>query len=213
MRTQLASPRFCCSLTSGFAPAFPKGMGGRNCEPEPRRHLGLTPAKFEFMAVVADGFEKLADRLDGTLNDDARDRQDRSEEGADYNMDFNRWTISAARSDRFRFASSRLWWERVSMDFSDRASATVWIRPWIRPSAPAAQFQAASQGDPGMMLEFTVGMNTAGVRRSVTVSAEDALIAALKVKNQHPEASINYVRRSNKRGDRRHPHKSAVAEA
>ena len=64
-----------------------------------------------------------------------------------------------------------------------------------------------------MMLEFTVGMNIAGVRRSVTISAEDALIAALRVKCQHPEASINYVRHSNKRGDRRHPHKSAVAEA
>jgi hypothetical protein len=56
-------------------------------------------------------------------------------------------------------------------------------------------------------------MNIAGVRRSVTISAEDALIAALRVKCQHPEASINYVRHSNKRGDRRHPHKSAVAEA
>jgi hypothetical protein len=64
-----------------------------------------------------------------------------------------------------------------------------------------------------MMLEFTVGMNIAGVRRSVTISAEDALIAALRVKCQHPEASINYVRHSNTRGDRRHPHKSAVAEA
>jgi hypothetical protein len=64
-----------------------------------------------------------------------------------------------------------------------------------------------------MMLEFTVGMNIAGVRRSVTISAEDALIAALRVKCQHPEASINYVRHSNERGDRRHPHKSAVAEA
>jgi hypothetical protein len=30
-----------------------------------------------------------------------------------------------------------------------------------------------------MTLEFTVGMNVAGVRRTVTVSAEDALIAAL----------------------------------
>jgi hypothetical protein len=39
------------------------------------------------------------------------------------------------------------------------------------------------------------------------------LIAALKVKNQHPEASINYVRRSNKRGDRRHPHESAAPKA
>ena len=64
-----------------------------------------------------------------------------------------------------------------------------------------------------MTLEFTVGMNIAGVRRSVTVSAEDALIAALKVKHQHPEASINYVRRSNRRGDRRHPHQSSAAEA
>jgi len=59
------------------------------------------------------------------------------------------------------------------------------------------------------MSEFTVGMNVAGVRRSVTVSAEDALIAALKVKHQEPEATINYVRRSNRRGDRRHPREAA----
>jgi hypothetical protein len=39
------------------------------------------------------------------------------------------------------------------------------------------------------------------------------LIAALRVKCQHPEASINYVRHSNKRGDRRHPHKSDAVEA
>jgi hypothetical protein len=58
------------------------------------------------------------------------------------------------------------------------------------------------------MLEFTVGINVAGERRSVSVSAEDALIAALKVKHEKPEAIINYVRRSNRRGDRRHPHKS-----
>ncbi len=63
-----------------------------------------------------------------------------------------------------------------------------------------------------MTLEYTVGMNVAGVRRSVTVSAEDALIAALKVKHQRPEATINFVRRSNRRGDRRHQHRSAVAE-
>jgi hypothetical protein len=59
-----------------------------------------------------------------------------------------------------------------------------------------------------MTLEFTVGINIAGDRQSVTVSAEDALIAALKVKHEAPEAIINYVRRSNRRGDRRHPHKS-----
>ena len=35
-----------------------------------------------------------------------------------------------------------------------------------------------------MTLEFTVGINIAGERRTVTVSAEDALIAALKVKQK-----------------------------
>jgi hypothetical protein len=57
-----------------------------------------------------------------------------------------------------------------------------------------------------MTLEYTVGINIAGTRQSVTVEAEDALIAALKVKHEKPQAAINFVRRSNKRGDRRHPH-------
>lgn len=39
----------------------------------------------------------------------------------------------------------------------------------------------------------------------VVVDAEDALIAALKVKSERPEASITYVRRQNRRGDARHP--------
>ena len=39
----------------------------------------------------------------------------------------------------------------------------------------------------------------------VVVDAEDALIAALKVKAERPEATIMYVRRSNRRGDTRHP--------
>jgi hypothetical protein len=64
-----------------------------------------------------------------------------------------------------------------------------------------------------MTLEFTVGVNVGGERRTVTVSAEDALIAALKVKHQEPQATINYVRRSNRRGDRRHPHRSVAADA
>jgi hypothetical protein len=46
-----------------------------------------------------------------------------------------------------------------------------------------------------------------------TVSAEDALIAELKVKHEKPDAAINYVRRSNRRGDRRHPHRSVGADA
>ena len=41
----------------------------------------------------------------------------------------------------------------------------------------------------------------------LTIEAEDALIAALKVKHNHPEAIISYVRKSNRRGDRRNPHR------
>jgi hypothetical protein len=62
-----------------------------------------------------------------------------------------------------------------------------------------------------MWLEFTVGINVAGKRHSVNVPAEDALIAALKVKHEQPDAVINYVRRRNKRGDVRHPH-NAIAD-
>jgi hypothetical protein len=64
-----------------------------------------------------------------------------------------------------------------------------------------------------MKLEFTVGTNIAGKRQSVTVEAEDALIAALKVKHESPGAVINYVRRRNKRGDLRHPHGAIVFDA
>jgi len=39
----------------------------------------------------------------------------------------------------------------------------------------------------------------------MVVDAEDALIAALKAKADQPEATIMYVRRSNRRGDTRHP--------
>jgi hypothetical protein len=60
-------------------------------------------------------------------------------------------------------------------------------------------------------LEFTVGMKLRGQSRSVSVEAEDALIAALKVKHQCPDAMINYVRRRNKRGDRRHPQEKLEA--
>jgi hypothetical protein len=59
-----------------------------------------------------------------------------------------------------------------------------------------------------MAAEYTVGINIAGTSQSMTVVAEDALIAALKVKCEKPEATINYVRRSSKRGDRRHPHEA-----
>jgi hypothetical protein len=56
-----------------------------------------------------------------------------------------------------------------------------------------------------MQLQFAVGFNLHGKANHVIVEAEDALVAALKVKIQRQDALITYVRRRNKRGDARHP--------
>jgi hypothetical protein len=55
------------------------------------------------------------------------------------------------------------------------------------------------------MTEYIVGLRFEKRSDARKVEAEDALIAALKVKHDHPDAFISYVRKSNKRGDRRHP--------
>ena len=57
-----------------------------------------------------------------------------------------------------------------------------------------------------MATEFTVGLRQETRTRTLTIEAEDALIAALKAKHDYPDATITYVRRANRRGDRRHPH-------
>jgi hypothetical protein len=54
-------------------------------------------------------------------------------------------------------------------------------------------------------VQFAVGYKVQGRTGHVVVDAEDALMAALKVKMQRPEALIAYVRQQNKRGDSRHP--------
>lgn len=56
-----------------------------------------------------------------------------------------------------------------------------------------------------MHSQFTVGINLEGKGDRIVVRAEDALIAALKVKAERPDAVITYVRRLNRRGDQRHP--------
>jgi len=56
-----------------------------------------------------------------------------------------------------------------------------------------------------MLWQFTVGLSAKGKSDRIVVHAEDALIAALKVKSERPEAVIMYVRRLNRRGDTRHP--------
>ncbi len=54
-------------------------------------------------------------------------------------------------------------------------------------------------------MQFAVGFKVHGKTGHVVVDGEDALIAALKVKMERPDAHITYVRHPNKRGDSRHP--------
>ena len=63
-----------------------------------------------------------------------------------------------------------------------------------------------------MSVWYAVGIKIGSKADQMTVEAEDALIAALKVKSAHPEAAITYVRKQNARGDRRHPHASQSKE-
>jgi hypothetical protein len=59
-------------------------------------------------------------------------------------------------------------------------------------------------------MRFAVGLKLQGRVDHTIVEAEDALIAALKVKAAHPDALITYVRRQNRRGDARHPPPSSA---
>ena len=62
-------------------------------------------------------------------------------------------------------------------------------------------------------MRFTVGLKQKGKAAHLVVDAEDALIAALRVKAQRPEAAITYARHANKRGDTRHPARKATSES
>ena len=62
-------------------------------------------------------------------------------------------------------------------------------------------------------MQFAVGFKLDGKPAHVVVDAEDALIAALKVKIERPEALISYVRQQNKRGDTRHPMRRLGSES
>src|ERR1700687_1462776 len=64
----------------------------------------------------------------------------------------------------------------------------------------------------GALVRFTVGLKLKGKTDHIAVDAEDALIAALKVKTEHPEAVIPYVRQQNRRGDARHPSHALVED-
>jgi hypothetical protein len=60
-------------------------------------------------------------------------------------------------------------------------------------------------------MRFTVGLSAKGKPGHIVVEAEDALIAALKAKTDHPDARITYVRPQNRRGDARHPPRGPTA--
>jgi hypothetical protein len=62
-----------------------------------------------------------------------------------------------------------------------------------------------------MTLRYAVGFRLDRKASQITVEAEDALIAALRVKAAHPAAMITYVRKQNARGDLRHPHPATPA--
>jgi hypothetical protein len=54
-------------------------------------------------------------------------------------------------------------------------------------------------------MQFAVGFKLKGKADHIVTDAEDALVAALRVKSERPEAVITYVRPQNRRGDARHP--------
>ena len=54
-------------------------------------------------------------------------------------------------------------------------------------------------------MRYTVGLKLNSKADHTQVEAEDALMAALKVKSRHPDAQLTYVRPANRRGDARHP--------
>jgi hypothetical protein len=62
-------------------------------------------------------------------------------------------------------------------------------------------------------VKFVVGFKIDGKTDHVIVDAEDALIAALRVKAQRPDAAITYARHANKRGDARHPGRGSEKES
>jgi hypothetical protein len=49
------------------------------------------------------------------------------------------------------------------------------------------------------MTIYTVGVKLRTRTKAVTIEAEDALVAALKIKLENPEALLTYVRKSTRR--------------
>jgi hypothetical protein len=75
----------------------------------------------------------------------------------------------------------------------------------VAPRIERKRSQRYGCGRGKVAMQFTVGLKLKGKVSHVVVEAEDALIAALKVKVSRPDAVIMYTRPKNRRGDARHP--------
>ncbi len=56
------------------------------------------------------------------------------------------------------------------------------------------------------MVKYIVGLRQEKKSKSLIVEDENALVAALRAQHEYPNATITFVRKSNRRGDHRHPH-------
>ena len=63
------------------------------------------------------------------------------------------------------------------------------------------------------MTTYVVGLKLETGSRTLTIEAADALRAAIISKLENPDASVTYVRKSNRRGDLRHPHEELETES
>lgn len=61
------------------------------------------------------------------------------------------------------------------------------------------------------MGRYLVGLKQDKRAKSLIVEDDDALLAALRAKYENPDAMITYVRKSNRRGDSRHPHETLTS--
>jgi hypothetical protein len=99
------------------------------------------------------------------------------------------------------------------------AGASAWIASWIESMVRSAartltsitllSRRRAAVGKRAAKLSIR-SRSKGKASTTAEVRMSDALLAALKIKLENPEAHITYVRKSNRRGDRRHPHEALL---
>jgi hypothetical protein len=113
---------------------------------------------------------------------------------------FSARTINAGRTNG----------DLLEMLAAGAAKNTLLPTLWLYMGWTSTNFWPKILGRGGVQVQFTVGLKQKEKMDRIAVDAEDALIAALKVKTERPEAVITYVRQQNRRGDARHPSHALV---